>query len=859
MNSCVLASRLRLLWLGFTCLLATITGLRAAPPPITVNELTVTVAPFETGAFSFAGGALAIVPNGTWFVGVDLYRNTLIALPRLGHRGWVPVARVVAGDSGITSVEQIAPVLPATRIPRTLEKIRNAQPVNVVVMGSSLAEGGGTTTWSGMLFNASSSLSAYKVPHMGTFQNIGLGGSPNQYMLAQLGYALPDGRSSLFNNVDLVALTCLANGGEYRLSNIEPLVRQLRTRGVEVVLLTDNPQNPSNAYASMQTSALYSDGTEPIRVADLYGIELADTAAYVFEQHLRYGSGIYSDAIHMRGAEPAGPSVAQPSCGHEVYARAVRSVIPFTSQFIGTPVSNFTFDDGPQGFTSYSAASVAAADGKLKVAKTTGNTSQWGGWVTIPAVKNGDVLRVQGTWSFEDGYSGNNISIGTQGGGSGWGSSVRSSAPGTFDVTVTVSRDILSGGRLLFFGNNDAAPLNASFSIDNIIITLNPATVAADMLPGRTEAVTPIPSARIVTDLKTPDDAIIILPKDETYLASDHAARGSLGAHPRGAGSFARRFFAGTGATEDLLTLTTGQKAIIPAASAVGFSIIRYAGSADATVTLEVRRNATLLKTINLGAGYNREGYDAILTPTQYGQLAPIENGDIELSVTAGTLKICALVVLTTDIDLLTPQTLTFPAIADRVFDPANNTIHLSAISSANLMPITFSVISGPATINGNTLTITRAGSITVEATQAGDATYAAAIATQSFVVTYAPPASYTEWAAQHELTDPVSDPDNDGLSNLMEYALATDPKSPETTPATHVERGQTSLGLRYRKSRSDLIYEVETTTNLSLPATWTAIGVNQGLPDEESEVTATVPINEEPARFLRLKVTLNL
>lgn len=637
----------RHLWIGFFCLIVTSSGLHASHPAlVTTRGLTVSVASFKAGPFSFSGGNLTVVANGTWFVGVDLYRNTLIALPRLGHRGWVPVARVVVGEASITELEQIPPVLPPSRIPRTLEKLRAGQTVNVVVMGSSLAEGGGPTTWSGMLFNASANPSAYRVPGVGTFRNIGLGGSPNQYMLAQLGYAVGSGRSPLFDGVDLVVLTCLANGGAYRLDIIEPLVRQLKARGVEIILLTDNPQNPTDDYASMQSSLLYRDGPEPIRVAERYGIELADTAAYVFEQRLRHGSGIYSDKIHMRAGDPVGPDADRPSGGHEIYARAVRSVLPIKSRFVGTPIKHSTFDDSLQGSTAYATASVASVDGRLKISKTTGNPGQWGGWIDIPPVKNGGTLRVQGTWSFENGYAGNPIQVGMQGGGSGWGSTTRAPAPGTFDLTVTATRDIPSGGKLLFFGNNTNAPLDAAFSIDDLIITLNPTVAAIDMIPGREVQVLPLAPARVVADSRTPADAIVILPKIERYHATNHAARGALGAHPAGANSFARRFLPTTGAAEDLLTLASGQKAVISGSSAVGFSLIRHASSTEAPVTLEVRRNDVLIKTLNLGTGYNREEYNPILTPAECAKLPPFEHDGIELTVTAGILKICALVAL---------------------------------------------------------------------------------------------------------------------------------------------------------------------------------------------------------------------
>jgi CSLREA domain-containing protein len=85
---------------------------------------------------------------------------------------------------------------------------------------------------------------------------------------------------------------------------------------------------------------------------------------------------------------------------------------------------------------------------------------------------------------------------------------------------------------------------------------------------------------------------------------------------------------------------------------------------------------------------------------------------------------------------LLTPslvsQTVTFDPIADKTYGNAPFT--LSATASSNL-PVTFSVVSGPATVSGNTVTITGAGSVTLRATQAGDGTYDSASADQTFTV----------------------------------------------------------------------------------------------------------------------------
>ena len=69
-------------------------------------------------------------------------------------------------------------------------------------------------------------------------------------------------------------------------------------------------------------------------------------------------------------------------------------------------------------------------------------------------------------------------------------------------------------------------------------------------------------------------------------------------------------------------------------------------------------------------------------------------------------------------------QIITFPAIANQNF--GNVFVNLSAISDAGLT-INYTVLSGPATVSGNLLTLTGAGAVTVRASQNGDTNYLAA------------------------------------------------------------------------------------------------------------------------------------
>ena len=76
--------------------------------------------------------------------------------------------------------------------------------------------------------------------------------------------------------------------------------------------------------------------------------------------------------------------------------------------------------------------------------------------------------------------------------------------------------------------------------------------------------------------------------------------------------------------------------------------------------------------------------------------------------------------------DVFLPQTITFPSLADRALDaPA---LVLSATGGASGQAVVFSVVGGPASIRGKTLSSTALGTVTVRATQAGSVDYSAAI-----------------------------------------------------------------------------------------------------------------------------------
>lgn len=119
----------------------------------------------------------------------------------------------------------------------------------------------------------------------------------------------------------------------------------------------------------------------------------------------------------------------------------------------------------------------------------------------------------------------------------------------------------------------------------------------------------------------------------------------------------------------------------------------------------------------------------------------------------------------------------------------------------------------------------------------------------------------YTLWAASHNLQGGLlDDDDNDGICNLLEYALDGHPGNGIAdiqTPAL-LKDGETLVFVHMRRTDDDaLIYQIETSTNL-VSGVWTnagftAIGTNAtgGI---RNDVTNAVPILNDEA-FIRLKV----
>jgi hypothetical protein len=114
-------------------------------------------------------------------------------------------------------------------------------------------------------------------------------------------------------------------------------------------------------------------------------------------------------------------------------------------------------------------------------------------------------------------------------------------------------------------------------------------------------------------------------------------------------------------------------------------------------------------------------------------------------------------------------------------------------------------------------------------------------------------------------ITGDNDDPDNDGIVNGLEYAMALDPRVPDTAGVPFGEVAANYLTLTYRanKMATDVRFEVESSSALVVPD-WSTNDVSeirkvlQGSNSNEWWLVTSqydVPVTNAPQRFMRLKV----
>ena len=112
----------------------------------------------------------------------------------------------------------------------------------------------------------------------------------------------------------------------------------------------------------------------------------------------------------------------------------------------------------------------------------------------------------------------------------------------------------------------------------------------------------------------------------------------------------------------------------------------------------------------------------------------------------------------------------------------------------------------------------------------------------------------FTEQEIADGLAEASGDPDHDGLENLLEYALGSNPQSFSPSPGMTIDETHVKLSFVRPKGRADLAYHVESGSNLT---GWSPVALEIGSETASTEsVEARVERSTDPSKlFMRLRI----
>jgi autotransporter-associated beta strand protein len=122
-----------------------------------------------------------------------------------------------------------------------------------------------------------------------------------------------------------------------------------------------------------------------------------------------------------------------------------------------------------------------------------------------------------------------------------------------------------------------------------------------------------------------------------------------------------------------------------------------------------------------------------------------------------------------------------------------------------------------------------------------------------SIQVGVAPPSGYDSWVTTNSVTEGENgDDDKDGIINLVEYALGSDPKASNPSPGTFVGNTLTFTKGAQAKAAGDVSYQIETSTTLET-GSWTPAAATESADDISYLLPTGLPGGKV---FGRLKIT---
>ena len=206
------------------------------------------------------------------------------------------------------------------------------------------------------------------------------------------------------------------------------------------------------------------------------------------------------------------------------------------------------------------------------------------------------------------------------------------------------------------------------------------------------------------------------------------------------------------------------------------------------------------------------------------------------------------------------PQSISFSIAASRPF--SLTPISLNATTTSGLSPL-ISVVSGPATISGNQLTLTGTGTVVLRANQTGDSVYAAAFQVEqtTTITTNFDSWRFSNFSTQELNNAGISGPSAirgvGGFSNLLRYAFGLNLLGSEMPGLQIVKTGGTWEFVYSRASdRPDLSYLVESSTDL---LSWSSVGITQQkISTDGTSETWHASVTGGQNRFFRLRVDRN-